>query len=106
MLLLHCRHTELFRSCKRASDKNAKSYMLEWTKGYIQIPNTDIKIPIMDIKKCLPETWKVSAVFLAVMLARIFVFVGAIVFAHFLIPLFSDLCNVFISFLDYNVLSS
>ena len=80
--------------------------MLEWTKGYIQIPNTDIKIPIMDIKKCLPETWKVSAVFLAVMLAGIFVFVGAIVFAHFLIPLFSDLCNVFISFLDYTVLSS
>lgn len=60
------RHTELFRSCKRASDKNAKSYMLEWTKGYIQIPNTDIKIPIMDIKKCLPETWKAIACILQI----------------------------------------
>ena len=66
LLLLQCRHTELFRSCKRDSDKSAKNYMLEWTKGYIQIPNSDIKIPIMDIKKCLPETWKVCTLFLAV----------------------------------------
>ncbi|PFX20290.1 Reversion-inducing cysteine-rich protein with Kazal motifs [Stylophora pistillata] len=53
------RHTELFRSCNSKSDYGAKSHMQEWKKGFIQMPN--IVIPIKDIKKCLPETWKAIA---------------------------------------------
>ena len=53
-----CRHTELFRSCNSKSDYGAKSHMQEWTKGFIQMPNIAV-IPIKDIKKCLPDTWKV-----------------------------------------------
>lgn len=53
------RHTELFRSCNSKSDFGAKSHMQEWKKGVIHMPN--IVIPIRDIKKCLPETWKAIA---------------------------------------------
>ncbi|KAJ7371296.1 hypothetical protein OS493_026940 [Desmophyllum pertusum] len=53
------RHTELFRSCNSKSDYGAKSHMQEWKKGFIQMPN--IVIPIQDIKKCLPDTWKAIA---------------------------------------------
>ena len=58
VLTLH-RHTEMFRSCNSKSDYEAKRYMQGWTKGFVHLPNSDIKIPIKDIKKCLPETWKV-----------------------------------------------
>lgn len=52
------RHTELFRSCNSRSDYKAKSHLQEWTKGFVQMPNNAM-IPIKDIKKCLPDTWKV-----------------------------------------------
>ena len=32
--------------------------MEEWTKGSVYLPNS-VKIPIKDIKKCLPDRWKV-----------------------------------------------
>ena len=51
------RHTELFRSCNSNSDYEAKNHIQEWKKGFIQMPN--ILIPIQDMKKCLPDTWKV-----------------------------------------------
>lgn len=34
--------------------------MQAWTKGYIKMPNS-VVIPIKDIKKCLPDTWKVCS---------------------------------------------
>ena len=52
------RHTELFRSCNADSDYEAKSQMQEWTKGFVNLPN-NMRIPIKDIKKCLPDQWKV-----------------------------------------------
>lgn len=55
--ILFDRHTELFRSCNSNSDYEAKNHIQEWKKGFIQMPN--ILIPIQDIKKCLPDTWKV-----------------------------------------------
>lgn len=52
------RHTELFRSCDANSDTFAKSHMQQWHGGVIKVPG--IPIVVQDIKKCLPETWKVS----------------------------------------------
>lgn len=54
------RHTELFRSCNIDADYEAKSQMEEWTKGSVYLPNS-VKIPIKDIKKCLPDRWKAIA---------------------------------------------
>jgi len=51
------RHTELFRSCDATSDTFAKSQMQQWHEGIIKVPG--IPIVVQDIKKCLPETWKV-----------------------------------------------
>lgn len=57
--ILFDRHTELFRSCNSNSDYEAKNHIQEWKKGFIRMPN--ILIPIQDIKKCLPDTWKAIA---------------------------------------------
>lgn len=59
------RHTELFRSCNADSDYEAKSQMQEWTKGFVNLPN-NMRIPIKDIKKCLPDQWKAIACVLQV----------------------------------------
>lgn len=51
------RHTELFRSCNAKADSYAKSHMQHWSKGIINVPG--MPILVQDIKKCLPDTWKV-----------------------------------------------
>lgn len=51
------RHTELFRSCDSASDLFAKTHMQQWNEGVIKVPG--IPIVVQNIKKCLPDTWKV-----------------------------------------------
>ncbi|XP_039383769.1 reversion-inducing cysteine-rich protein with Kazal motifs isoform X5 [Mauremys reevesii] len=54
-----CRPTELFRSCNAQSDQGAMNDMKLWEKGSIKMPF--INIPVLDIKKCQPETWKAIA---------------------------------------------
>ncbi|CAM5091872.1 unnamed protein product [Eretmochelys imbricata] len=53
------RPTELFRSCNAQSDQGAMNDMKLWEKGSIKMPF--INIPVLDIKKCQPETWKAIA---------------------------------------------
>ena len=51
--------TELFRSCNKEADDKAKHDFRNWWKeGGVEIPAMDV-IPVKDIKKCLPEMWKV-----------------------------------------------
>nr|XP_033785523.1 reversion-inducing cysteine-rich protein with Kazal motifs isoform X3 [Geotrypetes seraphini] len=53
------RPTELFRSCTTQSDQGAMNDMKLWEKGSIKMPF--MNIPVLDIKKCQPETWKAIA---------------------------------------------
>ncbi|XP_060637465.2 reversion-inducing cysteine-rich protein with Kazal motifs isoform X1 [Anolis sagrei] len=58
------RPTELFRSCNAQSDQGAMNDMKLWEKGSIKMPF--INIPVLDIKTCLPETWKAIACLLQI----------------------------------------
>ncbi|XP_042330486.1 reversion-inducing cysteine-rich protein with Kazal motifs isoform X2 [Sceloporus undulatus] len=58
------RPTELFRSCNAQSDQGAMNDMKLWEKGTIKMPF--INIPVLDIKKCQPETWKAIACLLQI----------------------------------------
>ncbi|KAM3929755.1 reversion-inducing cysteine-rich protein with Kazal motifs isoform 1-T1 [Leptodactylus fuscus] len=53
------RPTELFRSCNAQSDLGALNDMKLWEKGTIKMPF--MNIPVLDIRKCLPEMWKAIA---------------------------------------------
>ncbi|XP_041823757.1 reversion-inducing cysteine-rich protein with Kazal motifs isoform X2 [Melanotaenia boesemani] len=53
------RPTELFRSCNVQSDQGAMNDIKLWANGTIKMPF--MNIPVMDIRKCLPDTWKAVA---------------------------------------------
>uniref|UniRef100_A0A672HVZ8 Reversion-inducing cysteine-rich protein with Kazal motifs n=1 Tax=Salarias fasciatus TaxID=181472 RepID=A0A672HVZ8_SALFA len=50
-----CRPTELFRSCNVQSDQGAMNDIKLWSNGTIK------NIPVLDIRKCLPDMWKAVA---------------------------------------------
>uniref|UniRef100_A0A6Q2WU40 Reversion-inducing cysteine-rich protein with Kazal motifs n=1 Tax=Esox lucius TaxID=8010 RepID=A0A6Q2WU40_ESOLU len=54
-----CRPTELFRSCNVQSDQGALNDIKLWSNGTIKMPF--MNIPVLDIRKCLPEMWKAVA---------------------------------------------
>ncbi|KAK1884827.1 Reversion-inducing cysteine-rich protein with Kazal motif [Dissostichus eleginoides] len=54
-----CRPTELFRSCNVQSDQGAMNDMKLWSNGTIKMPF--MNIPVLDIRKCLPDMWKAVA---------------------------------------------
>uniref|UniRef100_A0A672HW58 Reversion-inducing cysteine-rich protein with Kazal motifs n=1 Tax=Salarias fasciatus TaxID=181472 RepID=A0A672HW58_SALFA len=49
------RPTELFRSCNVQSDQGAMNDIKLWSNGTIK------NIPVLDIRKCLPDMWKAVA---------------------------------------------
>ncbi|KAF3835848.1 hypothetical protein F7725_028406 [Dissostichus mawsoni] len=51
--------TELFRSCNVQSDQGAMNDMKLWSNGTIKMPF--MNIPVLDIRKCLPDMWKAVA---------------------------------------------
>ncbi|CAF95909.1 unnamed protein product, partial [Tetraodon nigroviridis] len=53
------RPTELFRSCNVQSDQGAMSDFKLWSNGTIKMPY--MNIPVLDIRKCLPDMWKAVA---------------------------------------------
>ncbi|KAM4718862.1 reversion-inducing cysteine-rich protein with Kazal motifs [Anableps anableps] len=53
------RPTELFRSCNMQSDQGAMNDIKLWSNGTIKMPF--MNIPVLDIKKCLPDMWKAVA---------------------------------------------
>ncbi|KAK5877618.1 hypothetical protein CesoFtcFv8_025106 [Champsocephalus esox] len=53
------RPTELFRSCNVQSDQGAMNDMKLWSNGTIKMPF--MNIPVLDIRKCLPDMWKAVA---------------------------------------------
>uniref|UniRef100_A0A3P9AN91 Reversion-inducing cysteine-rich protein with Kazal motifs n=1 Tax=Esox lucius TaxID=8010 RepID=A0A3P9AN91_ESOLU len=53
------RPTELFRSCNVQSDQGALNDIKLWSNGTIKMPF--MNIPVLDIRKCLPEMWKAVA---------------------------------------------
>ncbi|XP_054607370.2 reversion-inducing cysteine-rich protein with Kazal motifs [Nothobranchius furzeri] len=53
------RPTELFRSCNVQSDQGAMNDMKLWSNGTIRMPF--MNIPVLDIRKCLPDMWKAVA---------------------------------------------
>lgn len=53
------RPTELFRSCNMQSDQGAMSDIRLWSNGTIKMPF--MNIPVLDIRKCLPDMWKAVA---------------------------------------------
>ncbi|XP_063729974.1 reversion-inducing cysteine-rich protein with Kazal motifs isoform X2 [Eleginops maclovinus] len=53
------RPTELFRSCNVQSDQGAMNDMKLWSNGTIKMPF--MNIPVLDIRKCLPDLWKAVA---------------------------------------------
>uniref|UniRef100_A0A4W6EP23 Reversion-inducing cysteine-rich protein with Kazal motifs n=1 Tax=Lates calcarifer TaxID=8187 RepID=A0A4W6EP23_LATCA len=54
-----CRPTELFRSCNVQSDQGAMNDIKLWSNGTIKMPF--MNIPVLDIRKCLPDMWKAVA---------------------------------------------
>uniref|UniRef100_A0A3Q3F7K4 Reversion-inducing cysteine-rich protein with Kazal motifs n=1 Tax=Labrus bergylta TaxID=56723 RepID=A0A3Q3F7K4_9LABR len=54
-----CRPTELFRSCNVQSDQGAMNDIKLWSNGTIKMPL--MNIPVLDIRKCLPDMWKAVA---------------------------------------------
>ncbi|MEQ2283733.1 hypothetical protein AMECASPLE_014645, partial [Ameca splendens] len=53
------RPTELFRSCNMQSDQGAMNDIKLWSNGTIKMPF--MNIPVLDIRKCLPDMWKAVA---------------------------------------------
>lgn len=53
------RPTELFRSCNIQSDQGAMNDIKLWSNGTIKMPF--MNIPVLDIRKCLPDMWKAVA---------------------------------------------
>ncbi|XP_034028969.1 reversion-inducing cysteine-rich protein with Kazal motifs [Thalassophryne amazonica] len=53
------RPTELFRSCNVQSDQGAMNDFKLWSNGSIKMPF--MNIPVLDIRKCLPDMWKAVA---------------------------------------------
>ncbi|KAM7370217.1 hypothetical protein PAMP_011488 [Pampus punctatissimus] len=53
------RPTELFRSCNVQSDQGAMNDIKLWSNGTIKMPF--MNIPVLDIRKCLPDMWKAVA---------------------------------------------
>uniref|UniRef100_A0A671WZK1 Reversion inducing cysteine rich protein with kazal motifs n=1 Tax=Sparus aurata TaxID=8175 RepID=A0A671WZK1_SPAAU len=53
------RPTELFRSCNVQSDQGAMNDIKLWSNGTIKMPF--MHIPVLDIRKCLPDMWKAVA---------------------------------------------
>lgn len=53
------RPTELFRSCNVQSDQGAMNDFKLWSNGTIKMPF--MNIPVLDIRKCLPDMWKAVA---------------------------------------------
>ncbi|KAF6735937.1 Reversion-inducing cysteine-rich protein with Kazal motifs [Oryzias melastigma] len=53
------RPTELFRSCNIQSDQGAMNDIKLWSNGTIKMPF--MNIPVLDIRKCLPNMWKAVA---------------------------------------------
>ncbi|XP_029687796.1 reversion-inducing cysteine-rich protein with Kazal motifs [Takifugu rubripes] len=53
------RPTELFRSCNVQSDQGALNDIKLWSNGTIKMPF--MNIPVLDIRKCLPDMWKAVA---------------------------------------------
>uniref|UniRef100_A0AAQ5XSH6 Reversion-inducing cysteine-rich protein with Kazal motifs n=1 Tax=Amphiprion ocellaris TaxID=80972 RepID=A0AAQ5XSH6_AMPOC len=54
-----CRPTDLFRSCNVQSDQGAMNDIKLWSNGTIKMPF--MNIPVLDIRKCLPDMWKAVA---------------------------------------------
>lgn len=56
----NARPTELFRSCNAEADMAARSDVALWqSSGFITLPG--FNLPIKNISKCSPETWKAVA---------------------------------------------
>uniref|UniRef100_A0A3P8VFF5 Reversion-inducing cysteine-rich protein with Kazal motifs n=1 Tax=Cynoglossus semilaevis TaxID=244447 RepID=A0A3P8VFF5_CYNSE len=53
------RPTELFRSCNVQSDQGAMNDIKLWSNGTIKMPF--MNIPVLDIRKCMPDMWKAVA---------------------------------------------
>ncbi|XP_061411665.1 reversion-inducing cysteine-rich protein with Kazal motifs [Lethenteron reissneri] len=53
------RPTELFRGCNAQADQGALNDIRLWERGTIQMPF--LIIPVKDIRRCQPETWKAIA---------------------------------------------
>lgn len=53
------RPIELFRSCNVQSDQGAMNDFKLWSNGTIKMPF--MNIPVLDIRKCLPDMWKAVA---------------------------------------------
>ncbi|XP_041365816.1 reversion-inducing cysteine-rich protein with Kazal motifs-like [Gigantopelta aegis] len=53
------RPTEHFRSCTRRADDDALNTIKHWQRGMINLPQ--MTIPVKDIRKCEPDTWKAVA---------------------------------------------
>ncbi|MEQ2183202.1 hypothetical protein GOODEAATRI_030269, partial [Goodea atripinnis] len=49
----------LFRSCNMQSDQGAMNDIKLWSNGTIKMPF--MNIPVLDIRKCLPDMWKAVA---------------------------------------------